>query len=60
MHIKTLCVLLLIIRVSSRHVPIPQELIGMLRALKVQYLVIPALPSVQTMWQQKFGFGALG
>ena len=32
----------------------------MLRALKVQYLVIPALPSVQTMWQQKFGFGALG
>ena len=32
----------------------------MLRALKVQYLVIPALPSVQAMWQQKFGFGALG
>ena len=60
MHNKTMCVLLPRNRVSCRHIPIPQELIGMLRALKVQYLVIPALPSVQTMWQQKFGFGALG
>lgn len=37
-----------------------QELVGMLRDLKVQYLVLPAVPSVCAMWQEKFGFEPLG